>query len=75
VFWQVVGLGKTASAWRIHLPDRVLRLLANSTSQVVQAALHHSRTIDVQRWCQEQLGRTIFGKRKLAFAESATKDG
>ena len=50
-------------------------LLANSTSQVIRAALQHSRTIDVVRWCREKIGLTIFGKRKLAFAASATKDG
>ena len=50
-------------------------MLATTTTQAIQAALQHSRTIDVRRWCQETLGMTIFAKRKLAFAESATKDG
>lgn len=50
-------------------------LLANTTSKVIQAALQHSRTVDVRRWCRETLGWTIFGKRKLAFAASATKAG
>jgi hypothetical protein len=50
-------------------------LLASTTAQAIQAALQHSRTIDVRRWCQEHLGTTLFGKRKLAFAASATKGG
>jgi hypothetical protein len=50
-------------------------MLANTTPEVIQAALQQSRTLDVRRWCQETLGLTIFGKRKLAFAESATKAG
>jgi hypothetical protein len=50
-------------------------LLAKTTPPAIQAALHHSRTIDVYRWCQEKLGTTLFGKRKLAFAGSATKVG
>jgi hypothetical protein len=51
-------------------------LLANTTTEVIQAALQQSRTLDVRRWCQETLGRTLFGKRKLAFAgQSATKAG
>ena len=50
-------------------------LLANTTVPVIQAALEHSRTADVYRWCKEHLGTTLFAKRKLAFAGSATKDG
>jgi hypothetical protein len=50
-------------------------LLANTTNQVIQAALKHSDTEAVYQWCKEHLGTTLFGKRKLAFAESATKNG
>ena len=50
-------------------------LLATTTNQAIQAALKHSDTQAVYRWCKEHLGTTLFGKRKLAFAESATKDG
>jgi len=50
-------------------------VLARTTTQVVDAALKHSHTQDVFRWCNEQLGITVFGQRKLAFAEGATKPG
>ncbi len=50
-------------------------MLAENTPKVIQAALEHSGTADVYRWCKEHLGTTLFGKRKLAFAESATKGG
>jgi hypothetical protein len=50
-------------------------ILAKTTTEVVNAALEHSRTKDVYEWCQEHLGTTLFGKRKIAFAESATKAG
>lgn len=48
-------------------------ILADTTSHVIQTAMEHSGTADVYRWCKEHLGTTLFGKRKLAFAESATK--
>lgn len=50
-------------------------LLADTTTEVVKAALEHSGTAQVYRWCKETLGTTLFGKRKIAFAESATKGG
>jgi hypothetical protein len=50
-------------------------MLADTTTTVIKNAMEHSRTADVYRWCKEQLGTTLFGKRKLAFAGSATKDG
>lgn len=50
-------------------------LLAKTTTNVIQATLKHSNTQAVYRWCKEHLGTTIFGKRKLAFAECATKGG
>jgi hypothetical protein len=49
--------------------------LADTTTTVVQAALEHSGTADVYRWCKKVLGTTLASKRKLAFAESATKGG
>jgi hypothetical protein len=48
-------------------------MLADTTGKVVAAALDHSGTKDVYRWCKDYLGTTLFGKRKRAFAESATK--
>jgi hypothetical protein len=50
-------------------------ILADVTTEVVKAALEHSRTKDVYEWCQEHLGTTLFGRRKIAFAEGATKAG
>ena len=50
-------------------------MLADTTSTVIKAALKHSATKDVYDWCKEHLGTTLFGKRKLAFAEGATKGG
>lgn len=50
-------------------------MLADLTSQTIEAALKHSRTKDVHEWCQNHLGTTLFGKRKLAFAEGATELG
>lgn len=50
-------------------------LLAETSTTVVKAALEHSGTAEVYRWCKESLGITLFGKRKIAFAESATKGG
>jgi hypothetical protein len=50
-------------------------MLADTTTTVIKNAMEHSGTADVYRWCKEHLGTTLFGKRKLAFAESATKDG
>jgi hypothetical protein len=48
-------------------------LLADLTSETVEAAMKLSGTRDVYRWCKEQLGETVFAKRKLAFDASATK--
>ena len=50
-------------------------MLADTTSAVIQAALEHSGTKDVWAWCKANLGTTLFGKRKLAFAERATEAG
>ena len=50
-------------------------LLAETTTKVVNAAMKHSGTQDVFKWCKEHLGITLFGQRKLAFAEGATKSG
>jgi len=49
-------------------------LLADTTSQVLKAAVQHSTTHDVYQWCQAHLGQTLFSKRKLALAR-ATKTG
>lgn len=48
-------------------------LLADTTSQIINAAMQHSATRDVYQWCKDNLGTTQFGKRKLAFANGATK--
>jgi len=50
-------------------------LLAETTTQAIKEAMQHSRTKDIFAWCQEHLGTTLFGQRKLAFAASATKGG
>jgi len=49
-------------------------MLAETTSKVIRAALEQSGTKEVWQWCQEHLGTTLFGKRKVAFA-SATEVG
>jgi hypothetical protein len=50
-------------------------LLAETTSTVVKAAMEHSGTKEVFAWCKEHLGTTLFGQRKIAFAQRATKGG
>lgn len=50
-------------------------MLAEKTTTAVKAALEHSGTADVYNWCKEFLGTTLFAKRKLAFADGATKSG
>jgi hypothetical protein len=50
-------------------------LLAETTSQVIKQALEHSHTKEIVTWCREHLGITLFGRRKLAFAASATEGG
>ncbi len=50
-------------------------MLADTTSQVIEAALQHSCTKEVYQWCKQHLGTTLFAKRKLAFAVGATKTG
>jgi hypothetical protein len=50
-------------------------LLAETTTEVIKEAMQHSRTKTIFEWCREKLGTTVFGKRKLAFATSATKTG
>jgi hypothetical protein len=50
-------------------------LLAQTGTDVIKQAMQHSRTKNVFEWCRENLGTTLFGKRKLAFAASATKTG
>jgi hypothetical protein len=50
-------------------------LLAGTTTKVIKNAMEHSRTTDIYTWCKQYLGTTVFAKRKLAFAASATKTG
>jgi hypothetical protein len=50
-------------------------LLAETTTQVVNAALQHSSTQKVLAWCKHHLGTTVFAQRKIAFADGATKPG
>jgi hypothetical protein len=47
-------------------------LLAETTAKVIKDAMEHSSTQRVWAWCKENLGTTLFGQRKLAFA-SATE--
>lgn len=48
-------------------------LLTDATTDVIQNALRHSGVAHVHQWCQENLGTTLFAKRKLTFAKRATK--
>jgi hypothetical protein len=50
-------------------------LVAETTPEAINAAMQHSGTKEVQQWCKEKLGTTLFAQRKIAFAESATKSG
>jgi hypothetical protein len=50
-------------------------LLMNLKTRTIDAALKHSGRKQVYEWCKAHLGTTVFGKRKLAFAECATKTG
>jgi hypothetical protein len=50
-------------------------ILAKTTAKAVNAAMKHSVTKDVFAWCKEHLGTTVFAKRKIAFAQGATKVG
>lgn len=50
-------------------------LLTKTTQDTIQGALKHSHTKDVIKWCRDNLGQTLFAKRKLAFQACATKDG
>lgn len=50
-------------------------MVAETATEKIKQAMQHSRTKDVLGWCREKLGTTLFGKRKKAFAASATKTG
>lgn len=50
-------------------------LLTDAKTEVVANAMNHSGADDVNQWCRDNLGTTLFGKHKLAFAKSATKAG
>jgi len=50
-------------------------LLAETATDVVKQAMQHSRTQAVFEWCRENLGTTLFAKRKLAFIPCATEPG
>ena len=50
-------------------------LLAETATEKIKQAMQHSRTKAVLEWCRTNLGTTLFGKRKLAFAASATETG
>lgn len=50
-------------------------LLAETTTQAVNAALKHSGTKTVYEWCKKHLGTTLFAQRKIAFTEGATQTG
>ena len=58
-----------------HLVVSFGALLAETTSEAVNAAMKHSGTKEVHEWCKEHLGTTLFAQRKIAFAEGATKVG
>ena len=50
-------------------------LLAETVPQAVAQAMRQSPTKAVFQWCADYLGTTLFGRRRQAFAASATKDG
>lgn len=50
-------------------------LLAETTTEAVKQAMQHSGTKEIYEWCRQHLGMTLFGQRKMAFAESETKTG
>ena len=50
-------------------------LLAETTVEAVAQAMRQSRTKEVFQWCRENLGTTLFSRRRQAFATSATKAG
>jgi hypothetical protein len=50
-------------------------MLAETTATVIDAAMKHSGSKDVFKWCKDHLGRTLFSQRKLAFARGATNTG
>jgi hypothetical protein len=49
-------------------------LLAETVPQAVSQAMRQSPTKAVRQWCADNLGTTLFGRRRQAFAASATKD-
>jgi hypothetical protein len=49
--------------------------LAEATKETIVDAFAASHTQDVWDWCRENLGTTLFGKRKLAFQEGVTDSG
>jgi hypothetical protein len=50
-------------------------LLAETVPQAIAQAMRQSPTKAVFQWCADNLGTTLFGRRRQAFAPSATKDG
>jgi hypothetical protein len=48
-------------------------MLAKTTSEFINAAFEHSGTKDIFEWCKEHLGITLFGQRKIAFAQAQQK--
>jgi hypothetical protein len=49
--------------------------LATATKETIVNAFAASHTQDVWDWCRENLGTTLFGKRKIAFQEGVTDSG
>lgn len=50
-------------------------LLAETVPEAVAQAMRQSPTKAVFQWCADQLGTTLFSRRRQAFAASATKNG
>jgi hypothetical protein len=50
-------------------------LLAETVPQAIAQAMRQSPTKAILQWCADNLGTTLFGRRRQAFAASATKDG
>jgi hypothetical protein len=50
-------------------------LLTNTTHHTIQTALRLSPAKSIASWCRDNLGPTLFSKRKLAFQTGATQTG
>ena len=77
VLWAIQASGKATIAGWLHQPGTGVRSIAgrNRTTQAIAQAMRQSPTKAIFQWCADNLGTTLFGRRRQAFAASATKDG